>query len=170
MNNAQQCIAISKWESRCQNPRVFGTRLCTVHSGQLLSKGQIESTEGTLVVGQEAQRPREVGNPPSRSIRIVSREGRSAPTFFCDECEKPIKRPHEGLYLWDFALEVDEGEAPLWILHKRCHRRVEDREGIEALGTMELDYMPFYLLANLGIVGRKMHEEAAEGAGYMSQI
>ena len=103
-------------------------------------------------------------------IRIVNDGKLSCPTFFCDWCEQPIEDAGRALYMWDMEKEI-EGERPEpYIAHKRCHRDIEERWIDGTLGTMELQVLPFFLLANSGIEGREAHEKALRLSAMMGMI
>jgi len=104
------------------------------------------------------------------ALQIVYGPGTARPTAFCDHCRERIEDAGLALYLWAPPVaglsDTEQPDQPIYLLHKVCHRAfADDRFGDQLVQTMELSYLPIYLMSNLGIDPKKAREGARSLAG-----
>ncbi len=97
-------------------------------------------------------------------IRIVFTHGQYRPTFFCDHCGRPIAPEHgkDGLEIGNY-LFVDHAVGrsaiidAVFVIHKKCTLPFAASLGVplDVCAIEELDVLPVYLLANLGVSVKK---------------
>ena len=105
------------------------------------------------------------------TLQILYGRGTAQPTAFCDYCQKPIEDAGLALYLWAPPVaglsDAEQPAQPIYLLHKVCHRALAaDRFGDQLVQTMELSYLPIYLMSTLGIDP----EKARAGARSMASL
>lgn len=98
-------------------------------------------------------------------IGIIQSKGRSLPAFICDHCGKEIANADMGNYLWQGQ---DSIVTDIKYLHKSCTPSYEAKLG-EVEGAMELDYLLFHLLKNMGMSKEKI-KRAVEKAVFLNSI
>ncbi len=107
-------------------------------------------------------------------IRIVFDEGEYRPTFFCDHCDRPIEPEHGedgsgiGSYLFmNNAIGLFSIIDEVFVLHKECTDPFVVSLVVppDTCAIQELDVLPLYLLANMGVSFKKAVEHAMLLAG-----
>ena len=79
------------------------------------------------------------------SIKIITENGRSRPSFACDKCGKPIE-PSEGMVLWDSEPEksLKDGSQDLIVACNHC------APSFKKVFTQSLEQGLIFLLAKAG--------------------
>jgi hypothetical protein len=104
------------------------------------------------------------------SIKIITENGRSRPSFTCDKCGKPIE-PSEGSILWDSEPEKSLGDEPQdgTIACHHC------KPSFKKAFTQPLEQGLIFLLAKAGWLDAAFKpsnklEEAAKAAYKLAQF
>lgn len=81
----------------------------------------------------------------------------SCPKLYCDYCAGPIEDHRLGMYLWNAPAE-HEGPTDIYTVHKgECDHYLELQLGWAEWETCteEIEVLPVYLAANMGLVPDK---------------
>jgi len=83
-------------------------------------------------------------------LRIELDNGRYCPVTICDYCGQRIAGP--GNFEWRCDEKGQVVDGAIYFTHKHCTRQFRDARGGQA-GWMwaELDHLPVYVLASMGI-------------------
>ena len=83
-------------------------------------------------------------------LRIEIQDNLYCPGFICEQCGEPIDGP--GNFEWRIGDKGKPVDGMIYFTHKHCTRAFRDeRGGQSGWACDELDCLPVYLLASLGI-------------------